>query len=193
MLDILCHLNFWQCNEIKIIFFQKRLLQDEDKNKDKDKDKKKSEKDSMFTIFLESRWCKDIKYEIFWTFPQIFPNFSWNFSDIFRNLENYSRYLRDSSEIVKIYLINFRKFLKFPRKFTNLVDSQKVEDKNSSIEMSSIERSKFKNRESESQRCYIHLWTKHLSPVHVYIHNYTFRRHMGVAVVLCHIYFLVLF
>ena len=163
------------------------------KTKTKTKTRKRVKKTQCVLYFRKADDARISNMKFSELFPKFSQTFSWNFSDIFRNLENYSRYLRDSSEIVKIYLINFRKFLKFPRKFTNLVDSQKVEDKNSSIEMSSIERSKFKNRESESQRCYIHLWTKHLSPVHVYIHNYTFRRHMGVAVVLCHIYFLVLF
>ena len=56
---------------------------DEVKDKDKDRTKTKNEKDPTCSIFLESRGCNDIKYDLFT------KSSSWKssryFQDIFEN------------------------------------------------------------------------------------------------------------
>ena len=177
----------------KIIFSEKTVTRWRQKQRQRQRQEKRVKKIQCVLYFRKADDARISNMK----FSELFPKFSQIFHETFPIFFEILRIIRDIFEIALkssqfIWWI-FENSSNFPESSQILSILKKLKIK---IRVSRCRASKGRNSKIENQKVSDATYIselKHLSPVHVYIHNYTFRRHMGVAVVLCHIYFLVLF
>ena len=179
MPDILCHLNFWQCNEIKIIFSEKTVTRWRQKQRQRQRQEKRVKKTQCVLYFRKADDARISNMK----FSELFPKFSQIFHETFPIFFEILRIIRDIFEIALkssqfIWWI-FENSSNFPESSQILSILKKLKIK---IRVSRCRASKGRNSKIENQKVSDATYISELNIYHLYMCTFTIIPFAGIWV-----------